>query len=120
MHGNQTDHERLLELNATYIDAIRHNDAGWFDDQVGEDFVCSNPDGTLVAKRAFLKQVEQPLTITELAAEEVKVRILGDIAIIHARTRYRNAEGHLRRGRYSDVLAKRNGRWVAMAANVTW
>ena len=119
MQGNQTDHERLLELNATYIDAIRHNDVGWFDDQVGEDFVCSNPDGTIAAKHAFLKQVEQPLTITELAAEEVKIRILGDFAIIHARTRYRNAEGHVRRGRYTDVWAKRDGRWVAIAAHVT-
>ena len=36
MNGNQTDFERLMELNATYIDAIRHNDVGWFDDQVGE------------------------------------------------------------------------------------
>ena len=119
MRGEQNDHERLLELNATTIDAIRHNDVGWFGDQVGEDFVCSNPDGTLVAKHAFLKQVEQPLTITELAAEEVEIRILGDFAIIHARTRYRNAEGRLRRGRYTDVWARRDGRWVAIAAHVT-
>ena len=116
---DQTDHARLAELNATYIDAIRHNDVGWFSDQVGEDFVCSNPDGTLMGKRAFLAQVSQPLTITELAAEEVKIRLLGDFAIVHARTRYRNAEGTVKRGRYTDVWARRDGRWVAIAAHVT-
>ena len=82
-----TDHATLAELNTAYVTSVQNGDVGWFGDNLGEDFVCSNPDGTLVAKRAFLAQTAQPVTITELTEEEVKIRLLGDVAIIHARDR---------------------------------
>ena len=43
----------------------------------------------------------------------------GDVAIIHARTSYATAGGEARRGRYTDVWAKRGGRWLAVSAHVT-
>jgi hypothetical protein len=49
----------------------------------------------------------------------VQVRILGDVAIIHARTSYRLPDGRLAYGRYTDVWARRNGRWLAVSAHVT-
>jgi ketosteroid isomerase-like protein len=117
--GSPTDHATLAALNTAYVDSVQKGDVGWFGENLAEDFVCSNPDGTLVAKRAFLSQTAQPVTISELAAEEVKIRILGDVAIIHARTRYRTAEGVVRRGRYTDVWARRDGQWLAVSAHVT-
>ena len=59
------------------------------------------------------------MTISGLIAEDVKIRILGDIAIIHARTSYRTAAGEQRHGRYTDVWARRGGRWLAVSAHVT-
>ena len=59
------------------------------------------------------------MTITGLAALDVRVRILGDVAIIHARTSYATATGEQRNGRYTDVWARRNGRWLAISAHVT-
>jgi len=49
----------------------------------------------------------------------VQVRIMGDVAIIHARTTYTTPDGHERSGRYTDVWARRNGRWLAVSAHVT-
>jgi len=49
----------------------------------------------------------------------VQVRILGDVAIIHARTSYTTADGEQRNGRYTDVWARRNGKWLAVSAHVT-
>jgi hypothetical protein len=46
-------------------------------------------------------------------------RLLGDVAIIHARTSYTAAEGTQRFGRYTDVWARRNGKWLAVSAHVT-
>lgn len=54
-----------------------------------------------------------------LAIDELRIRILGDIAIIHARTSYRTADGTQRNGRYTDVWAKRGGKWLAVSAHVT-
>ena len=46
-------------------------------------------------------------------------RILGDVAIVHARTTYTTADGRAAAGRYTDVWAKRNGAWLAVSAHVT-
>jgi len=59
------------------------------------------------------------VTITGLAIDDVKVRILGDVAIIHARTTYKTADGERRNGRYTDVWARRDGKWLAVSAHVT-
>ena len=42
------------------------------------------------------------------------MRILGDVAIIHARTSYTTADGEQRNGRYTDVWARRDGKWLAV------
>jgi len=49
----------------------------------------------------------------------VKIRIMGDVAIIHARTTYATPDGRAASGRYTDVWARRQGRWLAVSAHVT-
>jgi ketosteroid isomerase-like protein len=44
---------------------------------------------------------------------------MGDFAIIHAATRYTKPDGAEGRGRYTDVWARRNGRWLCVSAHVT-
>jgi ketosteroid isomerase-like protein len=98
---------------------VQHGDVGRFDEILAEDFLCSNPDGSLVDKKRFLAQTARPVTITGLAIDDVQVRVLGDVAIIHARTSYATADGERRNGRYTDVWARREGKWLAVSAHVT-
>lgn len=114
-----SDLDLLQALNRDYIDAVQHADVRRFDEILADDFMCSNPDGTLVDRRAFLEQTARPVTIRGLAAHDVLVRIIGDVAIIHARTSYTTAEGEAKAGRYTDVWARRDGRWLAVSAHVT-
>lgn len=109
----------LLDLNRDYIDSVQHSDVHRFNEILADDFLCSNPDGTLVDRAAFLAQTARPVTITGLAARDVLVRIVGDVAIIHARTTYTLPDGRPGSGRYTDVWAKRAGRWLAVSAHVT-
>jgi len=44
---------------------------------------------------------------------------MGDVAIIHARTTYMAPDGRMGAGRYTDVWARRGGRWLAVSAHVT-
>jgi ketosteroid isomerase-like protein len=101
------------------LNSVQHGDVRRFDEILAEDFLCSNPDGSLVDKNQFLAQTARPVTITGLEAQDVKVRLLGDVAIIHARTSYTTADGEQRYGRYTDVWARRNGKWLAVSAHVT-
>jgi ketosteroid isomerase-like protein len=115
----RTDLEVLEQLNRDYITSVQTSDVRRFDEILAEDFVCSNPDGSLVDRAAFLAQTARPVTISNLEAREVQVRILGDVAIIHARTSYKLADGQVKSGRYTDVWARRGGRWLAVSAHVT-
>jgi ketosteroid isomerase-like protein len=115
----RADLDALLALNDDYIRSVQGGDARRFGEILAEDFLCSNPDGSLVDKAGFLAQTARPVTIRGLAAEDVKVRVLGDVAIIHARTSYATAQGERRNGRYTDVWARRGGRWLAVSAHVT-
>jgi ketosteroid isomerase-like protein len=113
------DLDTLLALNRDYIRSVQTSDVRRFDELLGDDFRCSNPDGSLVDRAAFLAQTARPVTISNLQADDVDVRILGDFAIIHARTTYTGGDGRPGSGRYTDVWARRNGRWLAISAHVT-
>ncbi len=117
--ASRTDLERLLELNRDYIKAVQSSDVRRFNEILAEDFLCTNPDGSLVDREAFLKQTARPVGISNLQAVDVNVRLMGDFAIIHARTTYTRPDGQSGAGRYTDVWARRERGWVAVSAHVT-
>jgi ketosteroid isomerase-like protein len=109
----------LEQLNRDYITSVQKSDVRRFDEILAPDFFCSNPDGSLVDRKAFLAQTARPVTISNLQAQDVLIRIMGDVAIIHARTTYTLADGRAGSGRYTDVWGRRDGRWLAVSAHVT-
>jgi len=113
------DLEVLTRLNADYITSVQKGDVKRFNEILSDDFLCSMADGTLVDRKRFLELTAQPVTIRNLAAHDVNIRLMGDMAIIHAATSYTTADGKPSSGRYTDVWARRGGRWVAVSAHVT-
>ena len=106
----------LLRLNDDYIESVRTSNVKRFSEILAEDFLCTLADGTLVDRQQFLINAAQPTTALALAIHDVNVRVLGDAAIVHAATTFRYPDGRPGRGRYTDVWARRGGRWVAVAA----
>jgi ketosteroid isomerase-like protein len=113
------DTERLQDLNRDYIRSVQESDVNRFRQILAEDFLNSNADGTLVDRAGFLAQIAPPAAISKLEAHDVRIRVLGDVAIIHARTTYTKRDGVGASGRYTDVWARRDGGWLCIAAHVT-
>jgi ketosteroid isomerase-like protein len=113
------DLEVLDKLNKAYVDAVQNSDVRWFKEHLSSDFVNSNPDGTIVDRGGFLAQVAKPVALKGLEPREVKIRLFGDFAIIHAKTVYRKPDGQSGAGRYTDIWMRRDGRWRCVAAHVT-
>ena len=113
------DLEELTALNRDYVASVQNSDVRRFDEILAADFYCSNPDKTLVDRAAFLKQTAIPVTISNLTAHDLKIRVLGDFAIIHAATSYTTADGEQATGRYTDCWTKKNGTWLAVSAHVS-
>jgi ketosteroid isomerase-like protein len=112
------DIDELTLLNRDYVASVQNSDVKRFDEILAQDFYCTNPDKTLVDRAAFLKQTAIPVKIKNLVAEDVKIRVLGDFAIIHARTSYTTPDGEQAFGRYTDCWARQNGGWLAVSAHV--
>jgi len=117
-----SDIEMLTRLNNDYIHSVQASDVARFDQILAADFFCSLPDGSLLDRPQFLAFTARPVSISDLRAHDVRIRIIGDMAIIHARTTFTQADGRAGAGRYTDVWARAadsGGQWRAVAAHVT-
>ncbi len=112
------DIDELTILNRDYVASVQNSDVKRFDEILAQDFWCTNPNKSLVDRAAFLRQTAMSVTIKNLIADDVKIRVLGDFAIIHARTSYTMPDGKQAFGRYTDCWARQNGKWLAVSAHV--
>lgn len=114
-----SDLDTLLRLNADYIESVKKSDVERFREILADDFLCSLPDGTLIDREQFLAQTAKPFPLGHLEAHDVNVRLMADVAIVHASTTFTMPDGTPGSGRYTDVWARRQGHWLAVAAHVT-
>ncbi len=114
-----SDFRELDALNRDYLRSVQGSDVGWFDRHLAADFVCCRPDGAFLERAEFLKFSATPVSFSNLQVHDVLIRVLGDFALIHARTTYTLHDGQTRSNRYTDAWARRQGRWLAVCAHIT-
>ena len=114
-----SDLDALARLNEDYIESVKKSDVGRFREILADDFLCTLPDGTIIDREQFLVNTAKPYSLGSLQAHDVNVRLMGDFAIVHARTTFTQPDGTPGSGRYTDVWARRKGQWLAVAAHVT-
>ncbi len=52
---SESDLQILADLNRDYIDSVQRSDVSRFDEILADDFLCSNPDGSLIDRETFLE-----------------------------------------------------------------
>ena len=119
MSDDKMSEAALADLNRNYVRAVDEADVAWFDANLASDFDNTNPDGTLIDRSTFLVQIGRGSTVRDIREHDVMIRILGDFAIIHARTSYRKPDGSEGAGRYTDDWQFREGRWQCVSAHVS-
>ena len=109
----------LRRLNEDFVRSVQLSDVRRFNEILADDFLNTNPDCSLVDRAGFLTQIARGAMISNLQAHDVHIRIMGDIAIIHARTTYQKSDGLAGVGRYTDVWACQQGQWLCVSAHVS-
>lgn len=106
----------LEQLNLDYVRSDQASDAKRFSEFLAEDFIVQTP-GVTRDRDEYLEYIAKPRPFKDLALRESKVRILGDVALIHGRATYTLlADGVEQEALYTDVYQKREGTWVCVAA----
>jgi hypothetical protein len=119
MPDTEAHRATLQDLNRNYIRAVDEADVAWFAVHLAADFLNTNPDGTLIDRKTFLAQIGRGSSVRDIREHDVVIRLLGDFAIIHARTTYEKPDGTHGAGRYTDDWHLRDGRWQCVSAHVT-
>lgn len=111
------DLDTLRQLNRNYVRSAETSDVRWFDENLAEDFLASNPDGWLVDRTEFLGRMARPYPGSNLEAVDVRIRIIGEVALIHAGFNYEKPDGRAGTGRYTDIWVHRQERWLCVSAH---
>ena len=106
----------LEKLNLDYIHSDQFNDVKRFSEFLAEDFIIQTP-GVTRNRAEWLDYIAKPRPFKDLAVHDVNIRILSDVALIHARATYTMlADGVDQEALYTDTYQKREGTWVCVAA----
>jgi ketosteroid isomerase-like protein len=108
----------LHGLNADYLRAVVEADTDWFAEYLSDDFVCTLTDGRRIDKAEFLRRTTDGPAVTNLTYDEIDVRPFGHVALVHGVT-HSIRDGSPVSLRYTDVWRLLDGRWQAIAAQLT-
>lgn len=114
-----SDETTLTELNERYVDAFMKADVAWYRQHLADDFICIESDGSLLDKARFLRQTAAGPGVRSYQLEDARVRIYGDVALVHGRGTFTRLDGTSGTSRYTDVYARSNGVWKAISAQIT-
>jgi ketosteroid isomerase-like protein len=117
IHSRQADRLEIEELNRHYIRAAEQGDVAWYGEHLSDDYLCSTVDGAIADRAGFITRIGRGAPNGHFEAVDVRVRFVGELALVHAGFKYRKPDGQPGSGRYTDIYAQRDGRWLCVSAH---
>lgn len=117
------DEQHLRQIDREWNEAYPNRDIETLDRIIANDWKCIDGAGQIISKQQLLERVAaNPNPFDSQQFDEFGLRIFGDAAIVTGRLsgQGKNASGTFRlEQRYTRVYVKRDGRWSAVATQVT-
>ena len=115
-----TAHKTTLErLNREYVQAYMSADVHWYEENLSDDFVCIESDGSVLNKEQFLVNVAEGPDVADYKLEEVHLRIYGSVALVQATGLFTRKDGSPGVSRYTDVYVQSGESWKVVSAQIT-
>ena len=119
--GVKSVEDMLVQIEHDWGNALLRADAAAWSRYLGDDWVLTYSDGTLVTKSMALADLKEgALRIESFQLDDVKVRVYGDTAVVTGqiteKSKFRDKDTSGVR-RFTDVFVKRDGRWQAVASH---
>ena len=121
--GSVAQESKLIALENAWNLAQLHHDAKALDTLIGDRFVYTDTDGTVMNKARFLADIRDPdFRASLIANEDVKVDVYPNAAVVtgtyHTKGTYKGKPiDH--RGRFTDTWIFQNEQWQCVASHTT-
>jgi len=108
---------RILENARAWANVAVTGDPSVMETILADDFVGTSPDGELYTKQDFIDAIRtNPLGFVSNEVNDVRVRFFGNVAVAQGHETFTRKDGATGRFVWTDILVRRNGRWVTVAA----
>jgi ketosteroid isomerase-like protein len=114
-----SDEPILRQLNERYIASYLEADVEWYREHLAEDFLCIESDGSVLDKAQFLHKTAAGPDVASYRLEQVRIRMFGDVALVHGKGLFQRSDKTTGTSRYTDVYLRAGGQWKAIAAQIT-
>ena len=122
--SSSDDVKTLEKLNEDWIHSYPGKDTATLARIFADDLIMITPNGSRMSKKEIIVNLASPgQQIVSTKVDKVQVRLLGNIGLVMAEASFISLDNGKEvpgRTNYLDVYEKRNGRWVAIAAHVTF
>jgi hypothetical protein len=110
---------QLREINHRFVDAFVADDADFMDALIDEDFLYTGRDGTRLSRAELLARMQKPKPLDGATNEDVRVRLFGPVAVVHAVFKVVLEDGMPVQIRYTDVYSWNGTTWRLVSAQHT-
>jgi ketosteroid isomerase-like protein len=121
--ARESTEDEIRRVEIEWGDAFEQRDMEALDRLMADDYILTDPLGSVRTKAESLAAIEKNEVHFESSkSDNVKVRINGDTAVITGRSTFRGRyKGWSMAGQYqyTDVLVKRRGSWQAVSSHIT-
>jgi hypothetical protein len=119
MRVSLSDESVLRQLNDQYIQSLIQADVEWYREHLAEDFLCIESNGSLLDKAQFLEKTAEGPDLADYRLTQVRVRIYGDVALVHGQGLFKRRDATTGTSRYTDVYLRVGSDWKAISAQDT-
>ena len=114
----------VKKLNEDWIHSYPGKDTATMGRILADDLIMITPNGSRISKQDILNNMaSQSQQVKTTKVDKAEVRLMGTTALVFAEASFvtlDNGKEVSGRTSYLDVYEKRHGRWVAIAAHVTY
>ena len=119
--GVNSVEDTIVQIEHDWGNALLKGDIAAWSRCLGDDWVITYSDGTLVTKPMALADLKEgALRIESFRLDDLKIRVYGDTAVVTGliteRSKFRDKDTSGVR-RFTDVFVKRAGHWQAVASH---
>jgi ketosteroid isomerase-like protein len=111
----------LMDLEQRLAHAWVEGDQAAIDAMLDEAWITTDITGRVRTKSQVFRDTfgQSARPIASMVIEDVSVRLLGEVAVVTGRTIAKGPDGTSARLRFTDVLVRRQDRWLFVASQGT-